>query len=319
MSMTVVKPVVLDEGTLSFSIESRVLRELGERLVKQPEVAIVELVKNAYDADATECTVAYDPPHSVRVLDDGLGMTLKRFIDGWMRIGTSSKESVSFTDRYNRLITGEKGIGRFAVRFLGRALHLESVAYDPERKISTRLVADFDWPQFDRNEDLGNVRVPYRLEDTGGSIPTGTTLVITRLRSQVSRLDLQKVRTGSINVLTPLRSLFRQITDDDDFKQCKGEQTPDPGFLLNIKQNHEDDAIDVAAAILDGFILRARLHLSGNNVDLRVYRRGVARPYLRIVDTYPNELRKLYADIRFFPRRQGSFTNLPVDGRLAYS
>ena len=43
---------IIDEGELSFTIESRLLRELGERLVKQPEVAIVELVKNSYDADA---------------------------------------------------------------------------------------------------------------------------------------------------------------------------------------------------------------------------------------------------------------------------
>ena len=49
---------ILDRGSLSFSIESRILRELGERLVKQPEVAVLELVKNAYDADATRCTAA---------------------------------------------------------------------------------------------------------------------------------------------------------------------------------------------------------------------------------------------------------------------
>src|SRR5689334_10069508 len=124
---------LLDEGTISFTIESRILRELGERLVKQPEVAIVELVKNAYDADAGECTITYEPRRSITVRDTGLGMTLARFRDGWMRIGTSSKEAIQFSEKYFRLITGEKGIGRFAVRFLGRALHLETVARDPER------------------------------------------------------------------------------------------------------------------------------------------------------------------------------------------
>ena len=82
-------PELLDRGTLSFSIEGRILRELGERLVKHPEVAVVELVKNAYDADATECTIAYDPSGSIRVSDDGAGMTLDRFKNGWMRIGTT--------------------------------------------------------------------------------------------------------------------------------------------------------------------------------------------------------------------------------------
>ncbi|ESZ71651.1 hypothetical protein X726_28165 [Mesorhizobium sp. L103C105A0] len=156
---------MLDEGTISFTIESRILRELGERLVKQPEVAVVELIKNAYDADAIECTVDYDPPRSITVADDGSGMTLDRFTNGWMRIGTSSKEAIRFSDVYSRLITGEKGIGRFAVRFLGRALKLESVADDADRGVRTRLTATFDWPKFDRHEDLGKVQVPYVLTE----------------------------------------------------------------------------------------------------------------------------------------------------------
>jgi len=85
------EPAILDEGTLSFTIESRILRELGERLVKQPEVAVVELVKNSYDADATTCDISYNWPHSIAVEDDGLGMTLDRFTSGWMRIGRSHR------------------------------------------------------------------------------------------------------------------------------------------------------------------------------------------------------------------------------------
>src|SRR5476649_258828 len=95
---------LLDEGTIAFTIESRVLRELGERLVKQPEVAIVELIKNSYDADATQCTIHYDPQRRISVEDDGDGITFDRFRDGWMRVGTSSKESEPFSAQYFRLI-----------------------------------------------------------------------------------------------------------------------------------------------------------------------------------------------------------------------
>ena len=115
----VAQPELLDEGTLSFTIESRLLRELGERLVKAPEVAVVELIKNAYDADASRCDLQYEPDDSITVSDDGVGMTLSRFKTGWMRIGTSSKAETPVSTRYGRNITGEKGIGRFAVRFLG--------------------------------------------------------------------------------------------------------------------------------------------------------------------------------------------------------
>src|SRR3954467_4959571 len=91
MSVAIREEELLDKGTVSFSVESRILRELGERLVKQPEVALVELIKNAYDADARLCKVTYTPPVEITVVDDGHGMTLSEFKNGWMRIGTSSK------------------------------------------------------------------------------------------------------------------------------------------------------------------------------------------------------------------------------------
>ncbi|WP_454744679.1 sensor histidine kinase [Ciceribacter selenitireducens] len=307
---------IIDQGTLSFTIESRILRELGERLVKQPEVAIVELIKNSYDADAGECRIDYRPLELISVTDDGSGMTLKRFAEGWMRIGTSSKEASNATPRFRRPITGEKGIGRFAVRFLGRQLHLESIAWDEERGSKTRLIADFDWPSFDLHEDLGQIRVPYRLELAEDNTETGTVLTITRLRTEAQRLDVDAVRTGSIGMLTPLRSLFREATEGDDVEQPADGS--DPGFVLKFRQpGDDDDDGDVAADILSAFVLRARLRLTGSEMELQVFRRGQKTPYLHIVETYPNEIGKLYADIRFFPRRTGTFTNLPVDGRRA--
>src|SRR5687767_12671098 len=122
----------LDEGTLKFSVEARLLRELGERLVKQPEVALIELIKNAYDADATTCEVTYRKGKRITVTDNGHGMTLTAFRDGWMRIATRSKEASAASPKFRRLITGEKGIGRFAVRFLGTELDLKSIAEDKE-------------------------------------------------------------------------------------------------------------------------------------------------------------------------------------------
>ena len=285
-------------------------------MVKQPDVALVELIKNAYDADAPSCSITYDPMRSLTVSDTGTGMTLDQFKDGWMRIGTSSKEEFSLSPKYLRPITGEKGIGRFAVRFLGRHLHLESVAVDPSRG-KTLLVADFDWPKFDRHEDLGKVKVPFTLTQVEDGTVPGTTLTITKLRSEVARLDLQKVRTGSIGVLTPLRSLFRQLTEGDDFDLDNADFL-DPGFVLDI-QADDDESDDVAASILDGFVLRAQLRVTGNKFDLKIYRRGKRKPYLKIVDPYENELGSVYADIRFFPRRAGAFRDMPVDGRRAYS
>lgn len=304
---------ILDQGVLAFTIESRILRELGERLVKQPDVALLELIKNAYDADASTCTVTLGNS-SISVADDGSGMTLGQFTGGWMRIGTSAKESVRFSPVYGRLITGEKGIGRFAVRFLGRELELVSVAHDPEKGGLTRLSAVFDWLAIDDITDLEAVRVPYTLESVPEGTPTGTTLTVRTLRSGADRIDLQRVRTGSIGVLTPLRSLLAQAP-------LKGPRSRrgDPGFALSILPPAPDDPTggDVAADILDAYVLRAVVDLQGDRLRISIHRQGRAEPYLEIVDTYANEVGRAYADLRFLPYRAGVFRGLGVDGHTA--
>ncbi|MEI9964187.1 MAG: hypothetical protein WDM92_05295 [Caulobacteraceae bacterium] len=124
------------------------------------------------------------------------------------------------------------------------------------------------------------------------------------------------MRTGSIGILTPLRSLFREMSEGVDVEVDPNDLVADPGFVLNIKEGDDEDE-DVAAGILASFLLRARVRLTGEKLDVRVYQRGSRKAYLQIVDTYPNQVEKLYADIRFFPRREGVFTSMPVDGRLA--
>src|SRR3954463_15606249 len=83
--------VVLADSTLRFTVDAALLRELGERLVGKPHVALAELIKNAFDADATlvELTVR---PDRIVVADNGHGMDLKAFRDYWMRIGSPHKE-----------------------------------------------------------------------------------------------------------------------------------------------------------------------------------------------------------------------------------
>jgi signal transduction histidine kinase len=307
---------ILAEGKVSFSIESRLLRELGERLVRQPEVALVELIKNAYDADAKTCTIAVDPETEISVVDDGRGMTLDRFIRAWMRIGTSSKESQATSFGYGRPITGEKGIGRFAVRYLGRTLELRSVADDPDSDAETgrtELVARFDWTDFDRNEELGSVSVPYVLSEAPLDMETGTSLIIGNVRSQARRLDMRRIRTESVGLLSPLRSLLREMPAP----QVSGGVQQDPGFELMI-DGEEDDPHDVAGVVLDNFVVRADIELSGDQLTTRIFRRASEKPELNIRETTENRIGELRADIRFFPRRKGVFSSTPIDGRAAY-
>src|ERR1039458_3158211 len=81
---------LLDSGSVSFQAEGRLLQELGERLVASPEVALVELIKNAYDADSPSCEVRLgEDGAALIVADEGHGMTKDEFVGKWMRIATA--------------------------------------------------------------------------------------------------------------------------------------------------------------------------------------------------------------------------------------
>lgn len=311
---------------MHFTVEARLLRELGERLVKQPEVAFVELIKNAHDADAKTCTLAVGPNRIV-VSDDGHGMTLAEFKNGWMRVGTSAKAEQAESRRYKRPVTGEKGIGRFAVRFLGGVLFLRTVADDPKRKRRTVLEATFDWTAVDQSEDLGRVAVPYTLRSAAADEDLGTRLEITALRTDTGSINWDEIRTGSISLLSPVRALYaRAAAVPADAASHTGPPDQDPGFSVKIRDvessSDEDEPEDVAARILESYVLRAVVTLKGKRLALDVYTRpdqsgNVSAPELSIHDNFPNELGTVTAEIRFYPKRKGTFAGLPVDGRRA--
>lgn len=302
---------LLDAGNLQFSVDARILRELGERLVRRPETALIELIKNSYDADATRCTVNFNERSGMIIEDDGAGMTFEEFKAGWMRIGTAAKIARSRTPLYDRQVTGEKGIGRFSVRFLGEELALTSVAKDRERGTKTRLTATFDWPGYDASEDIGRIDVPYKLTVAPVDAQTGTRLHISRLRNAAMRLDLKQVRTASIGLVSPLRSLMISAHDTSRGKA-------DSGFQL-ILGDTDNDSDDIASRILDAFELRAVLSVKNGRLRLSIFGRDSQQPYFEVSDSVLGLSGDINADIRFFPRRAGAFRDLGIDGRRVYT
>jgi signal transduction histidine kinase len=156
---------VANEEIFQFSVDSALLGELGEKLVSTVHVALAELVKNAYDADANHVEVSILPENGsasrVVIEDDGVGMTLDQIRKFWMKIGTSSKVAEPISTQYGRLKTGSKGIGRFACRRLGSNLRLTTCAGNTSRKArsdnfqTTRI--EFDWANFKPGIDVESV------------------------------------------------------------------------------------------------------------------------------------------------------------------
>ncbi len=100
-------------GQKTFSIDARVILNLGRESIKDHTTALLELVKNSYDADATvviiEIKMNQEIPF-IRISDNGSGMTEKIVDNSWLRIGYSDKRTKKHTGSKRRK-TGEKGIG----------------------------------------------------------------------------------------------------------------------------------------------------------------------------------------------------------------
>ncbi len=104
---------------MKYKISSRATILLGRESVSKVEGALIELIKNTYDADATLCYVYFDTTEgALFIIDDGTGMTKSVIEDNWMMIGTANKRDEYISGK-DRIKSGEKGIGRFALDRLG--------------------------------------------------------------------------------------------------------------------------------------------------------------------------------------------------------
>ncbi|MDE2719528.1 sensor histidine kinase [Candidatus Palauibacter polyketidifaciens] len=171
-----------------FTVDTHLFRELGELLVGRDSTALIELIKNSYDADATEVLVhgeSLDDPRSGRIVvtDNGVGMTRDQFISGFLRVASRFKElGTRRSTRFGRRYTGVKGIGRLAAHKLARRLEVESVTSGTS---PTALHAVIDWDKIEGFETLDDIPPGTILFGERAARPdalSGTTLTLSQLR-----------------------------------------------------------------------------------------------------------------------------------------
>jgi signal transduction histidine kinase len=306
---------LLDEGTIPFRAEARILQELGLRLVASPEVALVELIKNAYDADSPTCEVAVtDDGATLSVSDAGHGMTFGDFKAKWMNIATTSKVKTAKSPKYHRLLTGAKGIGRFAVRYLGDHLTLHSVAKDSERGFKTRLTVLFDWPKLDRLGDLSKAQADYTLERVEDETPSGTCLRITKLRKHSDFAQSRELRDGVMQMVSPLEGLSR-----GHIKRSSGSGNSDPGFKVTLPGEDPEANVNLAKLLLGNYWARLTVRLKKRRLRFRVYFPHIDEPKKLDLKVNTSISKGFFADIRYFPRRKGVFSGKGVNGKQAWS
>jgi hypothetical protein len=151
------------EPKYRFTTDAGLIARLGRELVGKPETALTELVKNAYDADATEVDVVLKKGKTLRdsalvILDNGSGMSLEDLTASFLRVASDTKVRQPRSQRYKRVRAGRKGIGRFAAERLGHRLILDTGSGDS----SPSLQLTVDWDEFVPGRELN--QVPVHLE-----------------------------------------------------------------------------------------------------------------------------------------------------------
>ena len=212
--MTEVQTIDPLSDALRFSVDSQLMGELGERLVTRNHIALAELVKNSYDADATRITIEFceyreestnKPLPSIVLSDNGLGMPFTDVDEFWMRIATANKSWHPMTQTYGRSKTGNKGIGRFACQRLARKLTLTTVARRGKDFEHTRVV--FDWDEFIAGTTLTSIPCRYKTRSIKKASP-GTKLELIDLKDTWHQRDFNTLRR-SISWLTMAREVRR--------------------------------------------------------------------------------------------------------------
>lgn len=188
---------------------ARLISLLGDELISDEKVAVVELVKNAYDADAKTVSINFElnhlfQPERIIIKDDGHGMDLDTIIHGWFEPGTVFKKNKDRSPE-NRLYQGAKGVGRFAAARLGSSIFIETKMEDKDQ-----VTVLLEWGNFNDESYLDQIEITYETSNAS-NISKGTTLTIEGLadKKKWEEEDFKSLQYRLSRLISP----FQEISD----------------------------------------------------------------------------------------------------------
>jgi signal transduction histidine kinase len=194
---------------MHFKFSPNILYRLGEELIPNPDQGIIELVKNSYDADATECTVELVNTNaiggSIIISDNGLGMDISAISEGWLVLGRSKKAAREPTP-LGRLPVGDKGLGRLAALRQGSQVHLKT---RPKNEPEVEYSLTINWNDFEQADVVEDVSFDVQKNSTDKT--QGTEITISVLKSTFSRRDIKRLARELLLLADPFdnRVAFR--------------------------------------------------------------------------------------------------------------
>lgn len=222
---------------IPFNVNAYTARLIGRENVSRLEGAVLELVKNTYDADASICILYYeDSTKTLYIADNGSGMTEEVIQKHWMTIGNSSKSNKYVTTN-GRVQTGAKGIGRFALDRISDACKMLTVTKE------TNIEWNVNWSDFNRSVNITDIyadldKVKYSINDfmkraknpslkaivSEHFLSTGTVFKLNSLRDEWTKTLVESIRNHLATLIPPeIEEIFKiyffcENTKDEDAK-----------------------------------------------------------------------------------------------------
>lgn len=252
---------------------ARLLRTLGNDLISSDKVALIELVKNSYDADASTVLIRFQGPLDegtgrIEIWDDGHGMDVGILQRSWLDIATDTKRRKPKSDRGRRVL-GEKGIGRLAAARLGSELLLVTRQAD-----SGEVKLLIDWTQFDQDDAyLDEIEVAWEIgspnvfSEQGSASAAfsdsasetwepghGTLLQIEKLTHTWTEDDFVELRTALTRLIRPRpaeSTAAESVVAETGSVDAEPRKTPQPEFQILVELDAVPDVLQKFAGPID--------------------------------------------------------------------
>jgi hypothetical protein len=251
----------MDELIEEFTIApaGRHILTIGEDLIQDHHAAIVELVKNAYDADSPDAQISFsvqDDEESIVIVitDHGHGMTRQTVVNSWLVPSTAFK-LIKRVSPSGRIMQGRKGIGRYAASILGTHLILETVD-----KTGQKTSLTLKWEEFEAAVYLHDVKIPIKTVST--TEQSGTRLTISGGKQYLSfwsPKELEKLEHELKKMISPVEHAAAKNAGRINF-EIKLELD---GFLFDSNINRKKEIQPIPLFELFDYRISGRVEDSG--------------------------------------------------------
>ncbi|MCG3686576.1 ATP-binding protein [Aliarcobacter butzleri] len=281
---------------LPFNVLARTAKLIGQENFANAQGAITELVKNSYDADATDCLIIFDnKKNHIYLIDNGEGMTEDIIQNQWMTIGTDNKLTDHKTCE-GRVKSGAKGIGRFALDRLG----MQTTVFTFPKESSEKIIWKIKWGKFNENININQINAGIRKL----SNVTIKDILLKNLskdsdffkvKTFIENLENDKWSNGTIIRIENLKDSWNEDSLNDLYKNLEIIRPPieqKNNFRIYLFSNNYDELGEIKTVAYDEYdykVVVKYLDNESKDIDVTIIRneldiKKIENEYFKIFD-----------------------------------